>query len=66
MNKAIIIEKTKEFVKNKLYGEGSGHDWFYMERVYNLAKYTALKEKSDSFICEKPKLLYDIDYKNAQ
>ena len=31
MNKKLIIEKTKEFVKEKLYGEGSGHDWFHIE-----------------------------------
>ena len=30
MNKALMIDKTKEFVKNKLYGEGSGHDWFHI------------------------------------
>lgn len=44
INKILMIEKTKKFVKNKLYGEGSGHDWFHIERVYNLAKYLAEKE----------------------
>ena len=38
MNKKSIIEKTKEFVRNKLEGEGSGHDWWHIVRVYNSAK----------------------------
>ena len=37
MNKKSVIEKTKEFVRNKLEGEGSGHDWWHIERVYNNA-----------------------------
>lgn len=61
MDKNLIIEKTKEFVKNKLYGEGSGHDWFHIERVYNLSKYIAEKENADSFIVEMTALLHDID-----
>ena len=61
MNKTLMIEKTKEFVKNKLYGEGSGHDWFHIERVYNLAKYIAQKENANTFIVEMTALLHDID-----
>lgn len=61
MDKILIIEKTKEFVKNKLYGEGSGHDWFHIERVYNLSKYIEQKENADSFIVEMTALLHDID-----
>ncbi|WP_294385428.1 HD domain-containing protein [uncultured Clostridium sp.] len=61
MNKKLMIEKTKEFVKEKLYGEGSGHDWFHIERVYNLSRYLAEKENADSFIVEMAALLHDID-----
>lgn len=61
MNKDLILEKTKEFVKEKLYGEGSGHDWFHIERVYNISKYLAEKENADSFIVEMTALLHDID-----
>ena len=61
MEKNKIIEKTKEFVKNKLYGEGSGHDWWHIERVYNLSRYLASKENGDYFIVEMTALLHDID-----
>lgn len=61
MNRSLVIEKTKSFVKDKLYGEGSGHDWFHIERVYNLAKYISQKERADSFIVEMTALLHDID-----
>ena len=61
MDKDLIIEKTKEFVKNKLYGEGSGHDWFHIERVYNLSRFLSNEEKADNFIVEMTALLHDID-----
>lgn len=61
MDKNLMIEKTKDFVKEKLYGEGSGHDWFHIERVYNLSKFIAEKENADIFIVEMTSLLHDID-----
>lgn len=61
MDKNIIIDKTKAFVKDKLYGEGSGHDWFHIERTYNTALYLAKKENADIFIVSLASLLHDID-----
>ena len=61
MNKNLLIEKTKEFVKEKCSGESSGHDWFHIYRVYNTAKYIAKKENADLFIVEMTALLHDID-----
>ncbi len=61
MNKKLIIEQTKTFVRDRLYGEGSGHDWFHIERVYNLASYICKKEKGDEFIVKMTSLLHDID-----
>ena len=56
-----IVNKTKEFVKNKLEGEGSGHDWWHILRVYNNAVDIAKKEGScDIFIIELAALLHDI------
>ena len=56
-----IIEKTKKFVKDKLDGEGSGHDWWHIVRVYNTALDIAQKEGNcDIFIVELAALLHDI------
>ena len=61
MNKKLIVEKTKEFCKNKLLGEGSGHDWYHVERVYNNALDIAKHEDGvDIFIVELGALLHDI------
>ena len=61
MNKDIILKVTKSFVKDKLYKEGSGHDWFHIKRVYNLATYLCEKEGGDEFIIKMTALLHDID-----
>ena len=61
MEKDIIINKTRAFVKDKLQNEGSGHDWFHIERVYNLATYLCKKENGDEFIIKMAVLLHDID-----
>lgn len=61
MNKDIILKESKTFVKDKLYKEGSGHDWFHIKRVYNLATYICEKEGGDEFIIKMTALLHDID-----
>lgn len=61
MDKDVILKETKSFVKNKLYKEGSGHDWFHIKRVYNLATYICEKEGGDKFIIKMASLLHDID-----
>lgn len=38
MEKNTIIKKTENFVKNLLSKEGTGHDWWHIERVRNNAK----------------------------
>jgi uncharacterized protein len=32
-----IINKTKDYVRGKLEGEGSGHDWWHIYRVWKNA-----------------------------
>ena len=60
MNKQEIINKTAEYVRSVLEGEGSGHDWFHVERVWKTAKYLGAKEKADLFVVELAALLHDI------
>jgi len=55
-----IIAKTEAYVKSILSGEGSGHDWWHILRVWNNAKTIAATEKADLFIVELAALLHDI------
>ena len=55
-----IIQKIADEVKGKLEGEGSGHDWWHVVRVWNMAKHVGKKENADIFITELTALLHDI------
>jgi uncharacterized protein len=56
-----IIEQTTEYLQQKFAQEGSGHDWYHIERVWKLAKQIALKEgDADMFVVEMGALLHDI------
>lgn len=58
MNK--IIDKTAKYVESKLSGEGSGHDWWHVYRVWKNAIHIGKGEKADMFIVELAALLHDI------
>lgn len=61
-----IIAATAEHVKAKLSGEGSGHDWFHVERVWKNARHIGAGEQVDMFVVELAALLHDIaDWKFA-
>lgn len=55
------IEKTEEFVKNFFKTEGSGHDWWHIERVRNMALKIAKIEGGELFLIEMSALLHDVD-----
>ena len=55
-----IIDKTCQFVEQKLAGDGSGHDWWHIYRVWKLAKNIAAKEGANKLIVELSALLHDI------
>jgi len=61
MNKKLIIQKTKEYVKKTLLGEATGHDWWHAWRVWRLAKKIAKKEGGDLFVIELAALLHDVE-----
>ena len=64
MDRQKIIEKTEYFVKETISKDGTGHDWWHVHRVRNLAKRIARHEDTDIFIVELAALLHDIgDYK---
>ncbi|MCJ7691645.1 MAG: HD domain-containing protein [Clostridiaceae bacterium] len=60
MDKKLIIDKTKEYVKTKLEGEGTGHDYWHILRVYKTSMYIGEKENADLFIVALTALLHDI------
>lgn len=60
MDQKNIISKTTHYVKKLLSGEGSGHDWWHIFRVTQMAKKLAKKEGADMFVVEMAALLHDI------
>src|SRR5688572_20595204 len=60
MNERQIIEKTAEHIRVLLSGEGSGHDWFHIERVRRTALAIAAEEQADPFVTELAALLHDV------
>ncbi len=61
MEKDLILEKTREFVKNELHGESTGHDWWHVYRVWKTALKIGQEEGADPFIVQLAALLHDID-----
>ena len=60
MNKA-DISRIEKYVKKKMSGESSGHDWFHVQRVFNMATLIATKEKKgDLLLIQATSLLHDL------
>ena len=59
-NQKEIIDNTANFVRAKFEGEGSGHDWWHIWRVWQLAKRIGKEEKTNSLVVELAALLHDI------
>lgn len=49
-----------DFVKKELENAESGHDWWHIRRVYNMAKHIAKKENYDNVAVDLGALLHDI------
>ena len=61
MDKANIIEQTRAFLEEKFNDESSGHDYWHMHRVWQLAKHIAKSEEDvDMFTLELAALLHDV------
>lgn len=58
--KGIVINNTIEYVKAKLEGEGSGHDWWHVYRVWKNSILISENEKVDMYTVELAALLHDI------
>jgi len=61
MNNTVLLSKTREYVKKKMTGESTGHDWFHIERVVTMAlKIAQSEKKANIFLVEMAALLHDI------
>lgn len=60
MDKKQIINQTADYIKAKLAGESSGHDWWHVYRVWRSALHIGKHEKVDLFVVELAALLHDI------
>ena len=60
MKKELILKRTENFVKKALAGEGTGHDWWHIERVQNNARLINKTERADAFVIELAVLLHDV------
>ena len=60
MENDVLISKIADEVKAKLEGEGSGHDWWHVYRVWKMAKHIGETENVDITIVELAALLHDI------
>lgn len=61
MNKALVVKQTQEFVRKRMEGESTGHDWWHVKRVLRMAEHIAEKEKNcDMFVIQLAALLHDI------
>ncbi len=55
-----LIGRTRAHVERALSGDGSGHDWWHVHRVWSLAKTLADAEGAGRTVVELAALLHDI------
>lgn len=60
MNHQLIITNTTEFVKERLKNDATGHDWWHIHRVVNIAANLAHSEGADAFVVKLAALLHDV------
>lgn len=61
-----LIHRTVDYVRHKMSGDSSGHDWWHIDRVWRTARMLADAEGADREVVELAALLHDIaDWKFA-
>lgn len=60
MDQAQIVQNVAKYVEEKMTGEGSGHDWWHIVRVRNMAERIAEAEGGNLFICQIAALVHDL------
>ena len=61
MDKELVVRRTADFVRQKLEGEVTGHDWWHANRVHETALAIAKGEKdANLYVVQLASLLHDI------
>lgn len=60
MNEKEQMESVRNWVREKLINERTGHDWLHISRVATLSVYMAKEEGADLFITETVALVHDL------
>ncbi len=60
MSPSDLIDRTASHVKTVLSGDGTGHDWWHVYRVWKVAQRIGQAEKADLLVVELAALLHDI------
>jgi uncharacterized protein len=60
MKESPLIQQLKNLVRDRFIGEGADHDWFHIERVYNMAMHLQALEGGDAEVIACAALLHDI------
>lgn len=60
MTPAETLTETAKHVRKLLSGEGTGHDWWHVYRVWQMARRIGTEENADLFVVEMAALLHDI------
>jgi uncharacterized protein len=64
LNRDEVISRTEQYARHELGEDSSGHDWWHVHRVREIAVGLAKSENADVYIVELAALLHDIsDYK---
>ncbi len=56
-----MLDETETYIRTEFENEGSGHDWWHIHRVRNLACHISKSEGGDLFLVEMSALLHDLD-----
>lgn len=67
MSTHAVIEKAKNYIRGRFSGEGTGHDWWHIYRVWKMAAKIAETEKAHVLTVELAALFHEIaDHKLAE